>query len=184
MKGKVKKVKTNLSRRSVAEVLSDLNNAKLRANSRQVDSYILSIKLLSTLPIELPIEVRAVNGGDIAEVVLKYHAQYLGYTQVVDTIISYSSQGRKDLDKAGVCEVKYFGATNNTPNGTLTPKAFYGISKYGVHHFTYDLVKQYFKDFKLDARKGTRAMTYSMMKSLVLSGKAKRIDDLSIALGL
>ena len=162
------------------EVLQALNNA----SKRQGESYKLSYELLNTLPNALQVEVRGVNGGDIAEVVLKYHANKLGYTEVVNAIMSYAYAGRKDLDKGGVCEVKYFGATNNTPNGTLTPKAFYGISKYGVHHFTYAIVKKYFNQFKLDTRNGTRAMTYSMMKDLVESGEVARVEKLSEALGL
>ena len=162
------------------EVLQALNNA----SKRQGESYKLSYDLLNTLPNALQVEVRGVNGGDIAEVVLKYHAQKLGYTDVVNAIVSYAYASRKDLDKGGVCEVKYFGATNNTPNGTLTPKAFYGISKYGVYHFTYAVVKKYFNNFKLDKRNGTRAMTYATMKALVESGEVKRLEKLSEALGL
>jgi hypothetical protein len=170
--------------RDVRELKSEVLQALASANKRQGESYNLSYNLLNTLPETLKVEVRGVNGGDIAEVVLKHHAEKLGYNEVVNAIVSYSFAGRKDLEGMKVSEVKYFGATNNTPNGTLTPKAFYGISKYGVHHFTYAIVKKHFNQFKLDKRNGTRAMTYSMMKALVESGEVAKVEKLSQALGL
>ena len=173
-----------LKRRSVAEVKNDLNNAFVVANKRQGESYKLGMTLIETLPNDLTLETRGVNCGDIAEVVFKYHADKLGYAEVVSDILTYARQGLNDLNKNGVNEVKYFGASNNTPNGTLTPKAFYGISKYGVYHFTYEVVKRNFKDFKLDKRTGTRAMTYAIMKTLINNGEVKRLDKLSKALGL
>ena len=157
--------------------MDDLVASYYSANARQQESYALCIELLNSVSDNATFEVRGVNGGDIAESVLKYHLY--GNAE-----LTYSRQGIKDLEGMKVSEVKYFGATNNTPNGTLTPKAFLSVSKYGVHHFTYDIVKKHFKDFKLDKRKGTRAMTYSMMKDLVLSGQVKRVEYLSNAIGL
>lgn len=168
--------------RKVQELKSQVYQAFLNANKRQSVSYALILKMLSKMPNELELEVRGVNGGDIAEALLKY--VFIKQGVIKNSTLTYSRQTLKDLDKAGVNEVKYFGASNNTPNGTLTPKAFYGISKYGVHHFTYEIVKQYFNDFKLDTRKGTRAMTYAIMTKLVEQGEVKRLDEVSKALGL
>jgi len=172
----------SLQVRKVVELKNEVYNAFINANKRQGVSYALTLKMLAKVPNNLELEVRGVNGGDIAEALLKY--VFIKNGVVKNATLTYSRQNLKDLDKGGVNEVKYFGASNNTPNGTLTPKAFYGISKYGVHHFTYDIVKKHFKDFKLDTRKGTRAMTYALMLKLVNSGEVKRLDEVSKALGL
>jgi hypothetical protein len=172
----------SLQTRTIAQLKSQVYQAFINANKRQAVSYALTLKMLSTMPNELALEVRGVNGGDIAEALLKY--VFIKQGVIKNSTLTYSRQTLKDLDKGGVNEVKYFGASNNTPNGTATPKAFYGISKYGVHHFTYEVVKQYFNDFKLDTRKGTRAMTYALMTKLVEQGEVKRLDQVSEALGL
>jgi len=177
-----KKMKT-LQIRQVAKLKEDVYNAYLSANNRQKDSYKLTLQMLNAFDDSVLLEVRGVNGGDIAEALLKVAMDTMTYDDVENLVYSYARSGRKDLD-GKVGEVKYFGATNNTPNGTLKPIAFYSVSKFGVHHFTYEVVKKYFKNFKLDERKGTRAMTYSMMKSIVQNGEVKRIEKLSQALGL
>jgi hypothetical protein len=172
----------SLQTRTILELKSQVYQAFINANKRQSVSYALTLKMLSKMPNELALEVRGVNGGDIAEALLKY--VFIKQGVIKNATLTYSRQNLKDLNKGGANEVKYFGASNNTPNGTLTPKAFYGISKYGVHHFTYDIVKEYFNEFKLDERKGTRAMTYALMNKLVQEGQVKRLDEVSKALGL
>jgi hypothetical protein len=172
----------SLQIRKVAELKNEVYNAFINANKRQGVSYALTLKMLAKVPDDLELEVRGVNGGDIAEALLKY--VFMNNGIVKNATLTYSRQNLKDLDKGGVNEVKYFGASNNTPNGTLTPKAFYGISKYGVYHFNYEVVKANFKDFKLDNRKGTRAMTYALMNKLITNGEVKRLDEVSKALGL
>lgn len=162
--------------RSVNALKLDVLHALNNANKRQACSYRLTLQHLNTLPEGVKLEVRGVNGGDIAEAVLKYHL-------FGDAVLTYSRQGLKDLEGEKVSEVKFFGASNNTPNGTLTPRAFVGITPWGVYHFTYKIVKQYFKDFKLDNRKGTRAMTYSLAKYLIDTNQVKEIQEYSKALG-
>lgn len=165
-----------LKLRKVAELRKDLQNKLFVSGKRQASSYALCLQMLNSVNDNATFEVRGVNGGDIAESIVKHHL----YGALS---LTYARAGLKDLE-GRLSEVKYFGATNNTPNGTLTPKAFIGITPYGAYHFTYAIVKKYFKDFKLDTRTNTRAMTYALMKRLVLSGEVNKLDELSKALGL
>lgn len=175
-KGKETKL-GNLQSRSKVDMLRDLLVAKSSVNARQLDAITLGITLVNSVDNSVMFKVRGVNIGDIGESVLKYHLYG-------NALLTYSRAGLKDIDYKRLSEVKTFGATNSTPNGTLTPIAFLSVSKYGVHHFTSAVVKKYFSEFKLDTRTGTRAMTFALLKAIIKSNEVKRLDELSGALGL
>jgi hypothetical protein len=167
----------HLQLRTKIDLLQDLTTSYANASTRQRDAYALAITLVNSVDDSVKFKVRGVNVGDIGESVLKYHLYG-------NALLTYSKAGLKDIDYMRLSEVKTFGATNSTPNGTLKPKAFLSVSRYGVHHFTSAIVKQYFKDFKLDTRTGTRAMTFSLLKTLIQNKQVQKLEDLSNALGL
>lgn len=167
----------NLQSRSKVDMLNSLVVAYNSVSDRQKDAIRLGITLVNSVDNSVMFKVRGVNIGDIGESVLKYHLYG-------NALLTYSRAGLKDIDYMRLSEVKTFGATNSTPNGTLTPIAFLSVSKYGVHHFTSAIVKKYFNQFKLDTRTGTRAMTFSLLKAIIKGNEVKRLDDLSGALGL
>jgi hypothetical protein len=171
-KSKEKEAKIVPNKNDLVKVYADLLKT---AKGHNKVAYEFAITLLENLDNSTQLEIRptkngAYNIGDLGECLVKNALAPQEY-------LTYARQGRKDLDRKNLNEIKTFASANRNPNGFKNPQGFISVSKFGVHHITKEMVEKYWGLFK--DNKGLKEITSQVLKEILENENPKILKNLN-----
>jgi hypothetical protein len=138
-------------------------------------AYGFAVRLLNNLDEATEIDIRktkngAYNIGDLGECLVKNAIEKQEY-------LTWARQGRKDIDRKNLNEVKTFASANRNPNGLKNPQGFIAVSKFGVHHITKTMVEKYWEILK--ENKGLKEISQKVLQEIIENENPKILKTLN-----
>jgi hypothetical protein len=138
-------------------------------------AYGFALKLLNNFNDEIEIDIRktkngAYNIGDLGECLVKFAIKPQEY-------LTWARQGRNDLDRKNLNEIKTFASANRNPNGMKNPIGFIAVSKFGVHHITKTMIEKYWEMLK--DNKGLKEISQKVLQEIIENENPKLLKNLN-----
>jgi hypothetical protein len=171
-KSKEKEAKIVPNKNDLVKVYADLLKT---AKGHNKVAYEFAITLLENLDNSTQLEIRptkngAYNIGDLGECLVKNAIEKQEY-------LTWARQGRKDIDRKNLNEVKTFASANRNPNGLKNPQGFIAVSKFGVHHITKTMVEKYWEILK--ENKGLKEISQKVLQEIIENENPKILKTLN-----
>ena len=145
------------------------------AKGHNKTAYVFAVELLENLNDDvLEIDIRrtkngAYNIGDLGECLVRNAINPSDYQ-------TWARQGRNDLARKNLNEIKTFAAANRNPNGLLKPAGFIAVSEYGVHQITKESIANRWDLLK--DNKGLKEVSKAILKDIIENDNPKILKAL------
>jgi hypothetical protein len=138
-------------------------------------AYSFATTLLENLADNVEIDIRgtkngAYNIGDLGECLVRNAINPTDYQ-------TWARQGRNDLARKNLNEIKTFAAANRNPNGLAKPSGFIAVSEYGIHHITKEMIEKRWEILK--DNKGLKEISKAILKEIIENENPKVLKNLN-----